>query len=51
VDKFKVYLPDSETIVGGRVRVAVIEAEDEQDALHLAILKHGAKATVKRIKV
>ena len=50
MDKFKVYVPDSDKIAGGWNKVATIEAEDEKDALRQAIAKYHPKAMVKKVK-
>jgi hypothetical protein len=48
--KYKVFVPDSPTIVGGWNRVDIIEAENEQQALAMAKKKHGDKVMVRKVK-
>ena len=48
--KYKVYIPDSPTIVGGWNKVGTIEAENEQEALSRAKDKWGDKVMIKKVK-
>lgn len=48
--KYKVYVPDSETIAGGWNRVGYVEAVDEKEALAQASKKWGMKVMVRKVK-
>jgi hypothetical protein len=51
VNKYKVMAPDSNVIAGGWEKVAVIEAETDEQALAQAKKKWGDKAFIKKVKV
>jgi uncharacterized protein YbdZ (MbtH family) len=48
--KYKVFVPDSDTIPGGWDKVGTIESENEKEALGRAKAKWGDKVKVTKVK-
>ena len=47
--KFKVFVPDSDTIIGGWVKVETIEAATEAEALAAAKTKYAPKKILLKV--